>query len=104
MAVIDEAVRGRLTARFGDGVGSWLDELPEAFDSLAQRWHLEYEPLIQRGTMSVVVRCRTADGAAAVLKASPDRTRLASEGRRSATGGLPTRRPCSRSTRTSAHC
>src|SRR5207244_5630513 len=37
------------------------------------------ESLVQRGSMSVVVLCRAGDGRPAVLKVSPDRTRLADE-------------------------
>jgi streptomycin 6-kinase len=47
--------------------------------TLAQRWQLEWGPLIPRGSMSVVIRCRMPEGRAAVLKVSPDRARLASE-------------------------
>ena len=46
---------------------------------LAERWDLEWGSLIQRGSMSVVIRCRAADGRPAVLKVSPDRARLAHE-------------------------
>lgn len=35
--------------------------------------------MIQRGSVSVVIRCRTADGGPAVLKASPARERVAHE-------------------------
>jgi streptomycin 6-kinase len=45
---------------------------------LAERWNLEWGDLIQRGSMSAVIRC-VADGRPAVLKVSPDRTRVAHE-------------------------
>lgn len=48
-------------------------------EALAETWQLEYVAPIPRGTVSVVFRCRTADGRSAVLKASPDRERLAFE-------------------------
>jgi streptomycin 6-kinase len=76
---LDDGVRERLTARFGPGIGSWFAELPDVLDAIAGRWHLEWGPLISRGSMSVVIRCRTLDGRPAVLKVSPDRARLASE-------------------------
>ena len=47
-------------------------------DELAKRWQIEWGPLIQRGSMSVVIRC-CADGRKAVLKISPERTRIAHE-------------------------
>jgi streptomycin 6-kinase len=76
---VDAGARRRLTARFGDEVTPWLDELPGVLSALARRWQLELGPPIPRGSMSVVLRCRMADGRGAVLKASPDRARLAFE-------------------------
>jgi streptomycin 6-kinase len=76
---LDAGARQRLTARFGNQVASWFDELPGVLSALAQRWRFELGPPIPRGTMSVVCRCRLADGRGAVLKASPDRARLAYE-------------------------
>jgi streptomycin 6-kinase len=77
---IDGGVRQRLTARFGSGVAAWLNELPEMLTSLAQRWNCEVGASIQRGSVSAAFWCRLpADGRDAVLKASPDRARLAFE-------------------------
>ena len=76
---IDAPTRHRLIARFGGGVEAWFDRLPGLLTTLAQRWQLELGPVIPRGSMSVVLRCRMADGRPAVLKASPDRPRLAFE-------------------------
>jgi streptomycin 6-kinase len=76
---IDAGARQRLTARFGDEVAPWLDELPGVLRTLAARWQFQLGPPIPRGSMSVVLRCRMADGRDAVLKASPDRARLADE-------------------------
>jgi streptomycin 6-kinase len=76
---VDAGARRRLTARFGDEVGPWFDELPGVLSALARRWRLELGPPIPRGSVSVVLRCRMADGGGAVLKASPDRARLAFE-------------------------
>ena len=75
----DAEARRRLTARFGDEVGPWFDELPGVLSALARRWQLELGPPIPRGSVSVVLRCRLGDGRSAVLKASPDRARLAFE-------------------------
>jgi streptomycin 6-kinase len=52
--------------------------LPPVLADLATRWKLEWGTLIQRGSMSVVIRC-CADGRPSVLKVSPERTRIASE-------------------------
>jgi streptomycin 6-kinase len=76
---IDAGARQRLTARFGNQVAPWLDGLPGVLGALAQRWQLQLGAPIPRGSVSVVVRCRMADGRGAVLKASPDRARLADE-------------------------
>ncbi len=46
---------------------------------LAERWQFEFDAAIPRGSVSVVFRCRMADGRGAVLKVSPDRTRLVYE-------------------------
>ena len=77
--ILDDAVRQRLTARFGAGIAAWLDELPDALGTLAQRWQIEWDSLIPRGSMSVVIRCAVPGGRSAVLKVSPDRARLANE-------------------------
>src|SRR5438105_10857111 len=77
--ILDDAVRRRLTARFGAEIASWLDGLPDVLGALAERWHVEWGSLIPRGSMSVVIRCAMRDGRSAVLKVSPDRARLANE-------------------------
>lgn len=76
---LDEGLRRRLRARYGEPVDSWLDGAPAVLAALGERWELEYGTLIPLGSMSVVVRCRTADDAPAVLKLVPDRARVASE-------------------------
>lgn len=76
---LDDEVRRRLGRRFGFAIESWLDELPPVLAVLAERWQIEFETLIRRGSMSVVIRCRTADGRLAVLKVSPDRRRVQDE-------------------------
>jgi streptomycin 6-kinase len=40
---------------------------------------VDFDSLIPRGSMSVVIRCRMSSGRPAVLKVSPDRARLANE-------------------------
>ena len=76
---IDAGARQRLTARFGSEVAAWSDELPGVLTALAERWRFELGSPIPRGSVSAVFRCRMADGRRAVLKASPDRARLALE-------------------------
>jgi streptomycin 6-kinase len=76
---LDDGLRRRLVARYGDEVESWLDDLPPVLAKLAERWQVEFGSLIPRGHMSVVIECRTAAGSPAVLKVCPDRGRLANE-------------------------
>lgn len=79
MRHVDEAVRQRLISRFGIEVESWFDTLPDVLAALAATWHIDLGAPIPRGSMSVVVRCRTEDHRRAVLKISPDRVRIATE-------------------------
>lgn len=76
---LDDELRRRLGRRFGEAIHAWFDELPLLLSDLAERWDIAWDTLIQRGSMSVVIRCRTADGRAAVLKVSPERERVAHE-------------------------
>ncbi len=76
---LDHEVHRRLGRRFGSAIDAWFDELPLVLSDLNWRWQIDYGSLIQRGSMSVVIRCRLADGRPAVLKVSPDRKRLAHE-------------------------
>jgi streptomycin 6-kinase len=72
--------RHRLAARFGrEAAEAWFGALPGLLAAVSRRWQLELGDPIPRGSMSVVFWCRRADGRRAVLKASPDRARLASE-------------------------
>jgi streptomycin 6-kinase len=75
---LDEELRLRLGRRFGSAIDAWFDGLPAVLSDLAEHWDIEWGTLIQRGSMSVVIRCR-ADGRQAVLKASPERGRVAHE-------------------------
>jgi streptomycin 6-kinase len=76
---LDEELRLRLGRRFGSAIDAWFDGLPAVLSDLAEGWDIEWGTLIQRGSMSVVIRCRTADGRQAVLKVSPERERIAHE-------------------------
>jgi streptomycin 6-kinase len=78
---LDDQLRRRLGRRFGSSVEGWLDRLPPVLRDLADRWELTLDSVIQRGTVSVVLRCRTSDGARVVLKVSPDRARITEEAR-----------------------
>lgn len=66
------ATRGRLLGRFGAPVEAWWERLPAAVAGLAERWELHVDGAVGRGNTSVVLRCRRADGRAAVLKLTPD--------------------------------
>jgi hypothetical protein len=76
---IDAGARRRLAARLGSEVEAWFDELPGVLTVLAERWQFEFGAPIPRGSVSAVFRCRMADGRRPVLKARPDRARLAFE-------------------------
>src|SRR5437762_8993776 len=76
---IDAGTRQRLTARFGHEVEIWFDALPGVLTALADRWQFKLGSPIPRGSVSAVFRCRMVDGRRGVLKASPDRARLAIE-------------------------
>jgi streptomycin 6-kinase len=76
---IDLGARQRLAARFGGEAEAWFAELPGLLTAVAERWRLEFGSPIPRGSVSAVFWCRMADGRRAVLKASPDRARLAFE-------------------------
>lgn len=67
-----DATRGRLLDRFGARVEPWWERLPGAIAALAERWELVVGDAVGRGNTSLVVRCRRADGRAAVLKLTPD--------------------------------
>jgi streptomycin 6-kinase len=66
------ATRTRLVARFGAQVAPWWERLPEVLAELAERWELVVGDAVGRGNTSLAVRCRRADGRAAVLKLTPD--------------------------------
>jgi streptomycin 6-kinase len=76
---VDEAVRQRLISRFGSEVESWFETLPDVLAVLAATWRIDLGAPVPRGSMSVVLRCRTEDHRPAVLKISPDRLRIATE-------------------------
>jgi streptomycin 6-kinase len=76
---LDDQLRRRLGRRFGAAIESWLNALPPVLSELGERWQLELESVIQRGSISVVIRCETAAGRPAVLKVSPERRRILDE-------------------------
>jgi len=76
---IDPASRQRLTERFGHTVEGWFTQLPAILVTLVDRWHLTLGEQIPHGSVSIVYRCKLADGRPAVLKVSPDRARIAEE-------------------------
>ncbi|MEY9215413.1 aminoglycoside resistance protein [Thermobifida halotolerans] len=78
---IDDKQRDRLVRRFGTGALHWLDGLPSLVSDLAADWNLTVEGIGPHGQTSVVLRCRRADGTAAVLKVSPDPALIGAEGR-----------------------
>ena len=45
---LDDEVRQRLVRRFGDGVQSWLEELPGRLLVLRERWSLEFDSVIPK--------------------------------------------------------
>jgi len=79
MPGIEAGARQRLTARFGAEAEAWFGQLPGVLTAVALRWRLQIGPPIPRGSVSAVYWCQMADGRRAVLKASPDRARLAFE-------------------------
>ena len=79
MPELDDELRARLRRRYGAGIDAWFAALPAVLADLGERWQLTWGPFIRRGSMSVVIRCRTADERPAVLKVCPDRARLARE-------------------------
>jgi streptomycin 6-kinase len=76
---VDPGAFGRLRGRFGPSVEPWFQALPTLLAALGDAWGVSIEAPIARGSVSVVFRCRTVDGRGAVLKATPDRGRLALE-------------------------
>jgi streptomycin 6-kinase len=76
---LDEEVRGRLRRRYGCQIDAWFDGLPSVLSELAERWQIDWGTVIQRGSMSVVIRCGVARGRRAVLKVGPDRIRVQQE-------------------------
>src|SRR4051812_28525006 len=72
-------MRTRLRRRYGSAIDAWFGALPAVLDDLSERWELDWGPVIQRGSMSVVIRCTRAGERPAVLKVGPERERLAYE-------------------------
>lgn len=74
------ATRKRLSRRFGAArVDEWWLGLPALMTGLCARWQLELAAPAATGNTSLVVRCRRADGRAAMLKLTPDTAIAATE-------------------------
>ncbi len=76
-----EATRRRLATRFGAQVDAWWERLPRTLDELARRWEIAIAEPVGRGNTSLVLRARTAEGRAAILKLSPDPDLASTEAR-----------------------
>ncbi len=75
-----ELTRLRLVDRFGSEVAEWWRSLPGVVERLAGDWGLlVVQSPVGRGNTSLVLRCRRADGDAAILKLCPDPGVVASE-------------------------
>jgi streptomycin 6-kinase len=74
-----EATRRRLLVRFGERVMPWWESLPQVIGALAEGWQLVVGDAVGRGNTSLVLRCRRADGRAAILKLAPDAELAAAE-------------------------
>jgi streptomycin 6-kinase len=70
-----------MRARHGAIVDAWWEELPRRLAALAERWELTLGEPIDRGNTSLIVRCTTAEGRAAVLKLAPDAALAGEEAR-----------------------
>jgi streptomycin 6-kinase len=73
------AARDRLQARFGELLDPWWHALPTTVAELSRRWELAVDEPVGRGNTSLVLRCRRADGRAAMLKLSPAAALAAAE-------------------------
>lgn len=70
--VLDEGSRGRLIARFGDGVDAWCAALPEMVERYCLRWQLELDQALSGHTSRVFIG-RQNGHRSVVLKLTPDR-------------------------------
>jgi streptomycin 6-kinase len=69
----------RLTRRFGPEVAPWCGEVPVLAERAASRWGLVLGDVLPAGNSAVTLRCACPDGAAAVLKLSPDHRFMAEQ-------------------------
>ncbi|MFJ8959132.1 aminoglycoside phosphotransferase family protein [Lentzea sp. NPDC102401] len=69
----------RLARGFGPEVAAWCADVPALVDRVSARWGLVPGEALEPGAVSVVLRCRWADGTPAVLKLSPDTEMLAAQ-------------------------
>lgn len=70
--LLSDAARSRLIDRFGAGVSSWCDELPELVRLISRAWNLRIEHALSAGSTSVVLACRDHDDEPLVLKLTPE--------------------------------
>lgn len=76
---LSEDLYRRLSRRYGPDVASWCHGLPEVLQDLADRWRIVPGTVVERGSVSAVFNCHSADGLPAILKISPDRERIRAE-------------------------
>lgn len=74
-----ESLEVRLVRRFGDEIAGWVAAAPGEAVRLAAEWGLTLGETIPHGSTSLTVLCTTATGRAAVLKLTPQTTRLAEQ-------------------------
>ena len=74
MITVPDAARRRLEARFGSGVGAWVDRAPALVDTLTRRWGLVLDGTVLDGNSALVL---PADRG--VLKLHPDTAIAAAE-------------------------
>jgi streptomycin 6-kinase len=69
----------RLVRRFGPEVVAWCGQLPLRAEQASARWGLVLGDVLPTGASSVALRCVGPDGAAVVLKLSPDHRFMAEQ-------------------------
>lgn len=70
--VLDDPARVRLVDRFGPGVVSWCDALPDLVAELTTRWRLRLRSSVPGGTGRTLL-AEDASGRFVVLKVTPER-------------------------------
>lgn len=70
--VLDDPARARLVDRFGPGVATWCDALPDLVTELANRWGLRLHSSVAGGTGRTLLG-EDATGRFVALKVTPER-------------------------------